>query len=69
MTEMVTSLTKENGIIEDLSLQDWPASWKNDNDQFTVPNPKDPCEQERLRKNSSGRSEYINRDIVSSIKS
>ena len=44
MTEMVTSSTKAKGITEDPSLQDWHASWKNDNDQFNVPNPEDPCE-------------------------
>ena len=58
--EMVTILIKGKGITEDPSSRDRLASWKNNDGQFTVPNPNDLCKQEKLRKNLSGQSEYIN---------
>ena len=59
-TEMVTSLTKGNGIIEDPSSRDRPTSWKNNDSKFAVPNLNDLCEQEKLKKNMFGRLEHIN---------
>ena len=44
VTEMVTSLTKRKGIIEDPGSQDRPASWKNNDGQFVVLNSNNPCE-------------------------
>ena len=35
-------------------------SWKHGIDPSIVPNPNDPCEQERLRKESSGQSKHVN---------
>ena len=43
-TEMVTSLTKGQGITKDPSSLDRPASWKNNDGQFVVPNLNDLCE-------------------------
>ena len=60
VTKMVTSLTKKKRITKDPSLREKHTSWKNDNDQFVVPNSKDPCEQRRLRKDPFGRLEYFN---------
>ena len=60
VTEMVTILIKGKRITEDPSSQDRLASWKNNDDQFTVPNLNGLCEQEKLRKNLFGRSEHIN---------
>ena len=60
MTKMVTSLTKGKRITDDPSLQREPTSWKDDIDPFTVPNPNDPFEQERLRENLLRQSEHIN---------
>ena len=57
---MVTSLTKRKGITEDPGSQDRLAFWKNDDGQFAVPNPNDLCEQEKLKKDPSGRLEHIN---------
>ena len=60
MMKMVTSLTKRKRITEDPSSQDEPVSWKNNDGQFTVLNPNNLCKQEKLRKDSSRRSEHIN---------
>ena len=60
MTKTVTSLTKEKGITDDPSLQREPMSWKDGVDPSIVPNPNDCCEQEELRKKSSGRSNQVN---------
>ena len=57
---MITSLTKRNEITKDLGSQDRPASWKNNDGQFTVLNLNNLCEQEKLRKDSFGWSEHIN---------
>ena len=54
------SLTKRKGIIEDPGSQDMPASWKNNNSRFAVLNPNNLCEQEKLRKDLSGRLEHLN---------
>ena len=60
VTKMVMSLTKGKGITEDLDSQDSLASWKNNDGQFVVLNPNNPCEQERLKKAPFGWSEYNN---------
>ena len=60
MTKMVENLTKGKGIIDDPNLQRRPTSWKDGIDPSIVPNPNDPCEQKKLRKDLSGRSEHIN---------
>ena len=60
VTKMVTILIKGKGITEDPSSRDRPASWKNNDSQFAMPNPNDLCEQGKLRKNLSGRSKHIN---------
>ena len=36
-----------------------PTSWKGGTDLFIVPNLNNPCEQERLRKSSPGRSNHV----------
>ena len=59
MTKMVTSLTKRKGITDDLGLQREPMSSKDGIDPSIVPNPNDPCQQGRLRKESSGRSKHV----------
>ena len=59
MTDMVTSLTKGEGIIDDPSLQREPMSWKDGIDPSIVPNLNNRCEQEELRKNSFGWSKHI----------
>ena len=59
MTKMVTSLTKRKGITDDPSLQRELTSWKDGIDPSIVPNPNDPCEPGRLRKNPFGRSNHV----------
>ena len=54
------SLTKGKGITEDFDSQDRLASWKNKDGHFTMQNPNDLCEQEKLRKNLPRQSEHIN---------
>ena len=44
MTEMMTSLTKRNGITENPDSQDRHAFWKNNDGQFAVLNLNNPCE-------------------------
>ena len=56
MTKMVTSLTKGKRITDDPGE---PASWKGNLNPFIEPNLNNPYEQESLRKNSSGRSNYV----------
>ena len=56
----MTNLTKGKGIIDDPSLQGGPTLRKDGIYPSIVPNPNDPCEQEKLRKDPSGRSEHIN---------
>ena len=57
VTEMVINLTKRKGITDD---PEEPTSWKNGIDPSIVPNSDDLYEQERLRKNLSGRSKHVN---------
>ena len=56
---MVTSLTKGKGITDDPSLQSEPMSWKDGIDPSIVPNPNNLCQQEKLRKEPSGRSNHV----------
>ena len=60
VTKMVIILIKGKRITEDPNSRDRLASWKNNYNQFVVPNLNDLCEQEKLRKNLSGRSKHIN---------
>ena len=55
-TKMVIKLTKGKGITDDPKE---PASWKGNIDPFIVPNLNNPCEQEKLRKEPSGRSNHV----------
>ena len=57
---MVTKLTKRKRIIDYPSLQVGPTLKKDVIDPSIVPNLNDPCEQEKLRKDPSGRLEHIN---------
>ena len=50
----IVDLTKGKGITDDLGLQKRPTSWKGSTNPSIEPNPDDPCEQGRLRKESSG---------------
>ena len=50
------NLTKGKGITDDPGE---PASWKGGIDPFIVSNLNNPCEQESLRKNLSGRSNHV----------
>ena len=59
MADMVTSLTKGKGITDGPSLQSEPMSWKDGIDPSIVPNPNDLCQQGKLRKESSGRSNHV----------
>ena len=59
MTKIVTSLAKEKGITDDPDLQRKLVSWKDGIDPSIEPNSDDPCEQERLRKDPSGRAKYV----------
>ena len=59
MTKTMTHLTKGKGITDDLGLERKPTSWKCSIDPFIVPNLNNPCEQESLKKNSSGWSNHI----------
>ena len=58
--EMVTISIKGKGITKDPNSRDMLASWENNDGQLAVPNSNDLCEQEKLRKNLFGQSEYIN---------
>ena len=60
MTKMVANLTKGKGITDDHSLQREPTSRKDGIAPSIAPNPDGPCEQEKSRKNQSGRSEHVN---------
>ena len=53
---MVINLTKRKGITDD---PEEPTSWKSGIDPSIMPNSDDLYEQERLRKNLSGRSKHI----------
>ena len=59
MADMVTSLTKGKGIIDGPSLQSEPMSWKDGIDPSIVPNSNDLCQQGKLRKEPSGRSNHV----------
>ena len=56
---IVKNLTKGKGITDDQGLQRKPTSWKGGIDPFIAPNLNNPCEQESLRKNPSGRSNHV----------
>ena len=60
VTELVTNLTKGNGITDDFSLQGGPTLKKDGLDLSIMPNPDDHCEQKKVRKDPSGRSKHIN---------
>ena len=56
----IAKMTKmEKGIIDGPSLQREPMSWKDGIDPSIVPNSNDPCQQGRLRKESSGQSKQV----------
>ena len=59
MKKMGTNLTKRKGITDDLGLQRKLASWKGGINPSIEPNSDDPCEQERLRKDPSGRAKHV----------
>ena len=59
MMKMVTSLTKGKEITDDPGLQRKPTSWKDSTNPSIEPNLDDPCEQERLKKDSFGRSKHV----------
>ena len=60
MQEKIAKMTKmEKGITDDPSLQREPTSWKDDIDPSIVPNLNNPCEQGRLRKESSEQSKHV----------
>ena len=59
MTKMVTNLTKGKEITDDPSLQRKLTSWKGGIDPFIVSNLNNPCEQESLKRNPSGRSNHV----------
>ena len=59
MADMVTSLTKGKGITDGPSLQSEPMSWKDGIDPSIVPNPNDLCQQGKLKKEPSGRSNHV----------
>ena len=56
---MVMNLTKGKWITDDSDLQRRPTFWKDGIDPSTMPNPNDPCEQGRLRKESSEQSKHV----------
>ena len=59
MTKTMTNLTKGKGITDDPGLQRKPTSWEGCTNPSIKPNSDDPCEQERLRQDPSGRAEHI----------
>ena len=56
VTKMMINLTKGKGITDDPGE---PTSWKGGIDLSIVPNSDDLYEQEKLRKNSFGRSKHV----------
>ena len=60
MTKLVINLTKRKRIIDDPSLQGRPTLRKDGINPSIVPNPNNPCEQEKLRKNSLRQLKHIN---------
>ena len=60
MMKMVTSLTKRKGITDDPNLQRELTSGKYSINPSIAPNSDGPCEQDKSRKNPSGRSKHIN---------
>ena len=58
-TKVETSLAKGKGITNDPGLERKLASWKSGIDPSIEPNSDDPCEQERLRKDLSGRAKHV----------
>ena len=59
MADMVTSLTKGKGITDGPSLQSEPISWKDGIDPSIMPNLNDLCQQGKLKKELSGRSNHV----------
>ena len=59
MTKIVTSLAKGKGITDDLGLQRKLAFWKGGIDPSIEPISDNLCEQERLRKDPSGRAKHV----------
>ena len=57
--KMTTNLTKGKEIIDGPSLQRKLASWKGGFDPSIEPNPDDPKEQRRLRKDPFGRLHHV----------
>ena len=64
VTKMVINLTKGKGITDDPEKL---TSWKGGFDPSIVPNSDDLYEQERLRKNPSGRSKHVDMQQKCSI--
>ena len=60
VTKLVINLTKRKMITDDPSLQGRPTLRKDGIDPSIVPNPNNPCEQEKLRKNSLRQLKHIN---------
>ena len=60
VTKMVMSLTKGRGLLRIPVHKIGLYLEKNNDDRFVVLNPNNLCEQEKLRKNPSKRSEHIN---------
>ena len=58
-TKVVMNMTKGKGITDDPDLQRNPTSWKNDIDPSMVPNPNDLCQQGKLKKEPSRRSNHV----------
>ena len=56
VTEMVINLTKGKGITND-PIE--PTSWKGSIDPSIVPNSNDLCQQGKLKKEPSGRSNHV----------
>ena len=55
----MTNLAKGKGITDDPSLQSEPMSWKDGIDPSIVPNSNDLCQQGKLKKEPSGRSNHV----------
>ena len=62
--EMVINLMKGKRIIDDLGE---PTSWKGGFDPSIAPNSDDLYEQERLRKNPSGRTKHVDMQQMCSL--
>ena len=58
-TKVVMNLTKRKGITDGPSLQSEPMSWRDGIDPSIVPNSNDLCQQGKLKKEPSGRSNHV----------